>query len=115
MMLLIGCFFMGGCSKPAANTTNLAQPTPNTQTSTSDTAPPIYTPLTATPVIAANENGGADLKQLNHAYISWIVQNRRRAKNFEDFVAASGIQVPPAPQGQKYAIDKNGFIALVNQ
>jgi hypothetical protein len=65
--------------------------------------------------IAANPRGGADLKQLNHAYLRWIAQNRRRPKNYEDFIAASGIQVPPAPAGQKYVIDKNGFIALASE
>jgi hypothetical protein len=51
---------------------------------------------------------------LNHAYIGWIVQNRRRPKSFEEYVALSGVQVPPPPAGKKYVIDKNGYINLEN-
>jgi hypothetical protein len=65
-------------------------------------------------VVSASPQGGADLKQLNHAYISWILQNKRRPKSFEDFVAMSGIQIPPPPAGKKYVIDKHGFINVEN-
>ena len=65
-------------------------------------------------MVAASPEGGADLKQLNHAYIGWIVQNRRRPKSFEEYVALSGVQVPPPPAGKKYVIDKNGYINLEN-
>jgi hypothetical protein len=73
---------------------------------------PAPVPVSAPVVVAANPDGGADLKQLNHAYIGWIVQNRRRPKSFEEYVALSGVQVPPAPAGKKYVIDKNGYINL---
>ena len=67
------------------------------------------------PTVAVSPEGGADLRQLNHIYIGWIVQNRRRPKDFNDFVSSSGIQIPPAPAGKKYVIDKNGYIAVANQ
>lgn len=67
------------------------------------------------PPVATAPEGGADLRDLNHAYIRWVLQTRKHAKTFEEFVAASGISVPPAPAGKKYLIDKAGFIALVNQ
>ena len=77
---------------------------------------PIYTPpATPAPTIAAATTGGADLKQLNHYYIGWIVQNRRRVSTFEEFVSLSGVQVPPAPAGKKYVIDRGGFINLADR
>ncbi len=69
----------------------------------------------AAPPLATAPGGGADLKDLNHAYIHWVVQTHRRAKTFEEFVAGSGISVPPPPAGKKYVIDQAGFIAVVNQ
>jgi hypothetical protein len=116
-VLLSVALILGGChkSEPAGQTT--ATPPAADQDQTTPPPAPAYTPPAAdtAPTIAASPDGGADLRQLNHVYISWIVQNRRRAKDFDDFVASSGVQVPPAPAGKKYAIDKNGFIALVNQ
>lgn len=72
------------------------------------------TPAASVTVVAGTE-GGADLKQLNHVYIGWIVQNHRRPKSFEEFVTLSGTQVPPAPAGKKYVIEPNGFINLVSR
>lgn len=65
--------------------------------------------------VPAAPEGGADLRQLNQVYFRWIVQTHQRAKNFEDFVARSGVNVPPPPQGKKYLIDHAGFIAMQNQ
>ena len=70
---------------------------------------------TPPPAIAAAADGGADLKQLNHVYIGWIVQTHQRPKTFEEFVSLSGVQVPPAPDGKKYVIDRNGFVNLVSR
>ena len=72
--------------------------------------------LPAAPVtVAPGTDGGADLKQLNHAYIGWIVQNHRRPKTFEEFITLSGMKMPPAPAGKKYVIEQSGFINLVSQ
>ena len=71
-------------------------------------------PVASVPVVAAKPEGGADLKQLNHAYIGWVMQNRRRPKSYEEFVQLSGIQVPPPPAGKKYVIDGHGFINYAN-
>jgi hypothetical protein len=113
----IGCVLMlGGCGKhEPANQIAAAQPVADTNQIPAPLPPPVNQVPGTPPVIAVSPNGGADLRQLNHAYISWIVQNRRRPKDFEDYVTTSGIQVPPAPDGKKYIIDKNGFIAEVAQ
>jgi hypothetical protein len=77
---------------------------------------PIYVPPTGpAPTVSAAAGGGADLKQLNHIYFSWIGRTHQRAKTFEEFQAASGVQVPPAPEGKKYVIDHNGFINLASR
>jgi hypothetical protein len=72
-------------------------------------------PVNASVTVAASPDGGADLRDLNHAYIGWIVQTHQRAKTFEEFVALSGTKVPPAPAGKKYVIDHAGFIAIQPQ
>jgi len=65
--------------------------------------------------VAANPDGGANLKQLNHAFVKWIATNHRRPASFEEFVAASGLQIPAPPAGKKYVIDQNGLINITAQ
>jgi hypothetical protein len=115
---LIGTIFIfdsAGCSKKIETVT-----VPATSDTTTNSIPPnadrpsaMATPVAVT-IMAAPE-GGADLKDLNHAYIRWIMQSHQRPKTYAEFVAASGITVPPAPTGKKYSIDKAGFIAVVDQ
>ncbi len=59
---------------------------------------------------AATPAAPDDLRELNHAYIDWVIQNNRHVKTFEEYVAASGISAPTPPAGKKYVIDKKGFI-----
>ena len=106
--ILTANLFAVGCKKsePAA-----AAPPPVADTNQSPAANPSAPPAASAPVVvAASPEGGADLKQLNHAYIGWVLQNRRRPQSFEEFVSLSGIQVPPPPAGKKYVIDGHGFI-----
>jgi hypothetical protein len=107
-------FCCTGCSKSKPPTAQAPPPAADTNATAAQMPPePVYTPA---PVeVAANPDGGVDLKALNHAYIGWIVQTRRAPKSFEDYVSMSGVKVPPAPAGKKYVIDKNGFINLANQ
>jgi hypothetical protein len=72
-------------------------------------------PVSSAVTVAAAPDGGADLRDLNHAYIGWIVRTHQRAKTFEEFVAASGTKVPPPPAGKKYVIDHAGFIAIKDE
>jgi hypothetical protein len=118
--LIAGCaLFFGGCSKQEAASQATVAPAPGdtNQDQTQNVPAPAYAPPAGTPatVVAANPDGGADLRQLNHIYMSWVIQNRRRPKSYDDFIALSGTQVPPAPTGKKYVIDNNGFIAVANQ
>ena len=45
----------------------------------------------------------------------WIVRNRRPPKNFEDFAATAGVEIPPPPPGKKYVVDKTMHIVLANR
>jgi hypothetical protein len=38
----------------------------------------------------------------------------RLTGNFDEFVAAAGVEVPPPPPGQKYAINKMWHVILVD-
>ena len=95
-----------GCGKSQSTAAPPAPPETNA-------APPSATsgtPAAAPVQITASPNGGADLKQLNHAYVTWIVQHRQAPRTFEEFIKLSGMQVPPPPAGKKYVIDRSGFI-----
>lgn len=102
-----------GCSKHESASQTPSKNLPNTnQTSAFQPSP---TEFKSTPVvIAANPAGGADLKQLNHAYVGWIMQHHQAPKTFEEFISLSGMKVPPPPAGKKYVIDKYGFINYVD-
>jgi hypothetical protein len=110
--MLAAVFFAAGCKKSEPTTVATPATTDTNQTPAIIQQTPSQ--ATAPVMVAVNPAGGADLKQLNHAYIGWVLQNRRRPSSFEEFVKLSGIQIPPAPAGKKYVIDGHGFINYVN-
>jgi hypothetical protein len=113
LIFTVLCFFTG-CNKPSTAQAPTPQQ-PVADTNQASVAMPHAPENAPAPVaLAASPDGGVDLKQLNHAYVGWIVRNRRAPNTFEEFVAWSGIQVPPPPAGKKYVIDSTGFINLVN-
>jgi hypothetical protein len=122
-LILIAVLSCNGCSKSKPPTTQapVQQPVTDTNQTSAAVAPQASAAMTPAPedapsptVIAASPSGGADLRELNHAYIGWVIQNGRHPKSFDEFVATSGMSVPPPPTGKKYIIDKNGFINLAN-
>ena len=113
LALVAGVCLAAGCGKPSAVVTASAPPVPAPEAVVG--GQPVLNPPATPAAIAPDADGGVDLKELNHAYIGWIVQNRHRPKTYEEFVTMSGIQVPAAPAGKKFVIDGNGFIALVNR
>ena len=118
LALVAGVLLSAGCGKKqSAAETPAASPMAETNPASMPAAAnkPMFIPPAAPTTVAAGTDGGADLKQLNHAYIGWTVQSHHRPKSFEEFVTMSGIKVPPAPAGKKYVIDKYGYINLVNQ
>jgi hypothetical protein len=122
-LILTATLSFTGCGKkPSTAQAPAPQPALDTnQTLAAPVAPQTSAAMPQVPedapapvVIAASPNGGADLSALNHAYIGWVIQNGRHPKSFDEYVAASGISVPPPPAGKKYIIDKNGFINYAN-
>jgi hypothetical protein len=110
MMATAAC----GCKK--SQPANVQTPTPPVADASqaTPTMPQAPQPVSLPAIIPADPAGGADLKALNRAYIGWIVKNRQRPKSFDEYIALSGVQVPPPPTGKKYVIDKNGFINFAN-
>jgi len=105
----LGC---SGCGKkksaetaPAA-TQEVAQAT----TQKSDT-----TAAQSAPGPQATPQASAEPIDLNRELRRLIVRNRRPPKNFEDFAATSGVEIPPPPDGKRYAIDKTMHIILVKR
>jgi hypothetical protein len=111
-VILVLALFVAGCgkSKPAPVQVSTPPPTIENTNPAPTTTPMAATPVPTQAVIPASPDGGADLKQLNHIYVGWVLQNRRRPQSFDEFVKLSGIQVPPPPAGKKYVIDGHGFI-----
>ncbi len=49
-------------------------------------------------------------KELHHTMVG-----RKLNRNFDEFVALSHVDVPPPPNGKKYAISENWKVILVDQ
>jgi hypothetical protein len=80
-----------------------------------DHAPVFQPPVPVAPVaVNTPATGAPDLRELDRDLIRWIVGNRRPPKNFADFAATAGVQIPPPPAGKKYIIDKTMHIQLVD-
>jgi hypothetical protein len=67
------------------------------------------------PETIVQPDGQTDLKALNRCLIRWLIANKRRPNNFEDFAATAGVPIPPPPAGKQYAIGKDMHIVLVNR
>ena len=112
-VFLVLAMFAAGCgkSKPAPVRASVSVITHPATVAMPTAAAPVPTQV----VVPVSPDGTPDLRSINQAYIRWIVQNRQRPKDFDDFVALSGAHLPPPPAGKKYVIDKNGFINFANQ
>ena len=56
----------------------------------------------------------ANLNQLSRALRKYVAGSRSVPKDYNDFLAKSGVQPPPAPAGKKYVI-QGQVIALADQ
>ena len=56
----------------------------------------------------------ANLSQLSHALRKYIAGSHSLPKDFNDFLAKSGVQPPPPPAGKKYVI-QGQVVALADQ
>jgi len=73
----------------------------------------VATPYTPAP-IAASEDGdmNAILHQLSLELRKYVVSTRSVPRNFEEFVAKSHVQTPPAPPGKKYIIQGQAIVLV---
>jgi len=69
----------------------------------------------AAPVIVADQGDvNANLQQMTLELRRFVVSTRSVPKDFDDFVARSHAQFPPAPAGKKYRIQDQAIV-LVNR
>jgi hypothetical protein len=110
--ILCGSGLLGaGCHKKAGNdaaaATNQPQaevPAAGAPSGTGGGRVPVAAPV---PVKNASE--------LDRALSNWVARNRRAPRNFEEFAATAGVNIPPPPNGKRYAIDKTGHVVLIKR
>ena|ERR1035438_6086822 len=104
-----------GCHKPKPPAVQAAEEQ-NTNQAAPDQAPVYQQPTSASPaVVSAQPPAAPDLKELNRGVLRWILGNRRRPQNFEEFAATAGVTIPPPPAGKKYALGKDMHVQLVDR
>jgi len=114
LVLAVAVAFGVGCSdKPAAEGEGGSPVDPAALKQNRSPQPPTAGPVQPT-TIAPQNNPEEVLKQLNRELIRWAMRNKRTPASFEEFVTSAQVQVPPAPAGQKYTLNKNRIV-LVNQ
>ena len=109
---------MSGCGKKQSVAAE--QSSVNTQaTASTPSAPGVPGPgplvLSQPAEAMVQADGQPDLHALNRCMVRWLIANKRRPKDFDDFAATAGMPIPPPPAGKKYAIGNNMHIVLVNQ
>jgi hypothetical protein len=118
--ILLAVALTAGCSKhqPAASTnpaTNAAQADASPETSAAPPSPRGPGPMGPLPpgaVIPDSGDVSATLGQLSLELSRYVIRTRSVPKNFEEFIAKSHVQAPPAPPGKKYAIRKQAVVLL---
>lgn len=116
LTLLVAVTLAAGCKKrePAAG----ANSTPPTS-ATSEAGPPTRGPdpvaaSPATVVIPENGDSSAILRQLSLELRKYVLRTKSAPKTFEEFIANSHVQAPPAPVGKQYAI-QSGAVVLAKR
>jgi hypothetical protein len=89
---------------------------PPTAESLARHGPPSTNPGAAPEPIIVPDSGNPDanLNQLSHALRKYVAGSRSVPKDFNDFLAKSGVQPPPPPAGKKYVI-QGQVVALADQ
>ena len=116
VFLLIVMLTWAGCGKKKSSETPPV-PAPQSQTQSQATPPgqPAIAPQALRqPTPVAQPGGQTDMAELNRCLLRWVLANRRRPANFEDFAATAGVQIPPPPAGKKYFLGNDMHIALVD-
>ena len=106
----------GGCGR-SKNVSSPVEPPPPSNSATAGTpaVPPTSARIqSSAPSVSTNTAGPTQVQSLNRAILGWKMKYHRRPQTFEEFASTAGFQIPDPPAGKKYALDKNGFIMLVN-
>lgn len=104
--ILLLVFVLAGCKKA---------PPPTAEALASRRPPSPYETSAPPPIIIADSGDvNANLNQLSLALRKYIAGSHRLPKDFDDFVAKSGVQPPPPPSGKRYLI-QGQVIVLANQ
>lgn len=106
LSLLLAVSFGLGCKKAS----------PPTAESLARHGPPSMNAGKAPEPIVLPDSGSpeANLNQLSLALRKYIAGTRSLPKDFNDFLAKSGVQPPPPPAGKKYVI-QGQVVALADQ
>jgi predicted dinucleotide-binding enzyme len=124
LMVVLAGALAAGCKKHEAATQAGASPSPDQPAaSASGSAPQEAAPVApaAAPAdqvvvaIPAGANVNATLAELTRQVRRYIVRNKNAPSDFDAFVAAAHVQVPPPPTGKKYAITSKWKVVLVNR
>jgi hypothetical protein len=118
--LVLFAALAAGCSKQnpgpsAGGASNAAPPDQPVPASAAVRSPGAPVPMPYTPAtIAAPQNSdmSATLSQLSLELRKYVVSTRSVPKNFEEFVAKSHVQIPPAPAGKKYIIQDQAVVLV---
>jgi hypothetical protein len=96
ILLMTAAVMLAGCKKAP----------PPTAESIASRRPPSPYANTPPPAIVIADSGdvNANLANLSQALRKYIAGSHRMPTNFDDFLAKSGVQPPPAPVGQKYVV-----------
>jgi hypothetical protein len=112
--IMVATSFSTGCQKPKPPAVQTAVDQ-NTNPAIMNPTPVIQQPSPANPAtVTAKPAAGPDLRELDRGLIRWIVSNRHRPANFEEFAATANITIPPPPAGKKYVFDQTMHIQLVD-
>ena len=116
-LVLGAAMFAAGCGKgksaaPAAGATPRPAQDTNAAPAATSSDRSQSSPVASTDTTT---NGQPDLRALNRQFISYELENHTHFKTLEEYETAANVQFPLPPAGKKYAIDRKGYIALVDQ
>ena len=116
--LLLLAVLAAGCKKhdpgaSAGGASNAASADPSAPAAVAARSPGAPVPYAPTTIAAPESSDmSATLHQLSLELRKYVVSTRSVPKNFEEFVAKSQVQIPPAPAGQKYKIQGQAVVLV---
>jgi hypothetical protein len=114
-LLLLAAALAAGCKKqaPATSAATVVPPDQETSASAPPPSPAGRAPIPTAPaavVVPDNADANATLAQLSLELRKYVLRTRSVPRSFEEFATKSRLQVPPAPAGQKYAIQGQAVV-----